>query len=68
MFFQPKEGALEEDDGYMMAYVYNWKSNTSQFVMWDARNLSDTPILRIQLKNRVPNGFHSLFVTEKELE
>ena len=51
-----------------MTYVHDWKTNKSQFVMWDAKNFTNEPILRIQLKHRVPNGFHSLFVNEGDLE
>ena len=31
VFFHPRSNASDEDDGYLMAYVHNWKTNTSQF-------------------------------------
>jgi carotenoid cleavage dioxygenase-like enzyme len=36
--------------------------------MWDAKNLEETPFLTADLKERVPYGFHSVFVPENKLE
>lgn len=47
-----------------MTTVHNWKTNKSQFVMWDAKTLKVA--LKADLDTRVPNGFHSTFVQEKD--
>ena len=39
----------------------------SWFVAFDAGTMDPEPVLRIQLPQRVPVGFHGLFVTEDEL-
>jgi carotenoid cleavage dioxygenase-like enzyme len=36
VFFSPRDDAVEEDDGYLMTCVYDWKTEKSEFVMWDA--------------------------------
>jgi len=51
-----------------MSYVYDWKTGTSEFVMWDASFKSEEPVLRAQTVDRVPNGFHAYFVKDKDLE
>ena len=64
--FYPRDESKAEDDGYLMTFLYSYKSNCSQFAMWDAQTLK--PVVRMQLKDRVPHGFHGLFVQEEELE
>jgi len=68
VYFQPRTGATQEDDGYLMTFVHDWTTNTSEFVMWDALTMQEEPVLRVALKRRVPYGFHSYFVTEEEME
>ena len=66
VFFSPRDGAdRAEDDGYCMTFVFDWKTSKSEFVMWDAKTMDHTPVMRTQTKQRVPNGFHSLFVQEQ---
>lgn len=60
VFFQKRDGATAEDDGYIMTFVYDWETKQSSFMMWDAQTFElkvDAP-----LKDRVPHGFHGLFV------
>ena len=68
VFFHKKENAQSEDDGYLMSFVYDWETKTSEFVMWDALSMSEEPVFVAPTKVRVPNGFHSIFVPEAELE
>lgn len=51
-----------------MSFVYNWETKTSDFVMWDAKTMNNEPVFRAPMKIRVPNGFHSIFIPEKDLE
>jgi carotenoid cleavage dioxygenase-like enzyme len=60
VFFQKRDGATEEDDGYVMTFVYDWQSKQSSFMMWDARSLEI--VVDAPLRDRVPHGFHGLFV------
>lgn len=54
----------DEDDGYLMTSVYDWKTSTSQFIMWDAKTLQ--VVLKVDLDTRVPFGFHSTFVHKND--
>ncbi|MGB1015649.1 MAG: carotenoid oxygenase family protein, partial [Nannocystaceae bacterium] len=60
--FAPRDGATEEDDGYLLSYVSEFESGRSQVHVWDARRPSDGPIARIDLPQRVPEGFHAEWV------
>jgi len=62
VFFHPKDNATSEDDGYMMSFVYDWETRKSEFVMWDAKTMDPTPVMRAETNERVPNGFHTFFV------
>ena len=67
VYFQERENPTSEDDGYLMTFVYDWTTDTSEFVMWDAITMNQEPVLRLALKQRVPYGFHSYFVKEDEI-
>ena len=71
IFFHKRDGAdpaKQEDDGYLMSFVYDWKTDKSEFVMWDAHTMSETPVVRAECDTRVPNGFHTTFIQEDDLE
>ena len=50
-----------EDDGYLMTYVYDARSDSSRFVIMDAATMDNTPVASIELP-RVPNGFHGNWI------
>ncbi|NQX88037.1 MAG: carotenoid oxygenase family protein [Halioglobus sp.] len=54
--------ARNEDDGWLLAYVYDKPSGRSEVVILDASSMSDTPIARVLLPGRVPMGFHGSWV------
>jgi len=64
VFFSPRDNATEEDDGYCMAFVYDWKTEKTEFVMWDAKTMNETPYLQAETTVRDPNGFHFFFVPQ----
>lgn len=45
VFFQKKDNAKTEDDGYLMTFVYDWVLNKSEFVMWDAKTMNEIPVM-----------------------
>ena len=59
--FAPSASPKNEDDGYLMTYVYDAESDASRFVIMDARTMDDTPVASIDLP-RVPNGFHGSWI------
>ncbi|KAI3468214.1 hypothetical protein Pfo_024877 [Paulownia fortunei] len=60
--FVAKSGKAEEDDGWIITYVHNEDSNTSQVHIVDAKNFSNEPVAKITLPSRVPYGFHGAFM------
>ncbi|MEQ8861674.1 MAG: carotenoid oxygenase family protein [Pseudomonadales bacterium] len=59
--FVPSASPTSEDDGYLMTYVYDAASDTSQFVIMDAASMDATPVATIDLP-RIPNGFHGSWI------
>ena len=63
--FHPKEGG-KEDEGYLMTFLYDITQKQSEFIMWDGKTCE--VIYRVKLPQRVPHGFHGLFVDEDDLD
>jgi carotenoid cleavage dioxygenase len=66
--FAPRDGAVDEDDGYVVGFVWNGLENRSEVWVTDARDISSGPIARVILPRRVPHGFHSCWVREAQLQ
>ncbi|GMI81426.1 carotenoid cleavage dioxygenase 1, CAROTENOID CLEAVAGE DIOXYGENASE 1 [Hibiscus trionum] len=60
--FVPKEGGVEEDDGWIITFVHHQDTNISQVYIIDTKNFLKEPVARITLPCRVPDGFHGAFV------
>ncbi|MEM9822168.1 MAG: carotenoid oxygenase family protein [Bacteroidota bacterium] len=60
--FIPKANAQSEDDGYVISFVTDAVEGTSEVIILDAQNISQTPLARIPLPQRVPLGFHGCWV------
>lgn len=52
-----------EDEGYVLATVYDANSKTSDVIVLDARNFTKKPLATIKLPVRIPFGFHGNFAT-----
>jgi carotenoid cleavage dioxygenase len=52
----------EEGDGYLLTYVYDASTDSSELVVLDARDVASGPIGRVELPQRVPYGFHAAWV------
>jgi len=59
--FVPADGGKNEDDGYLMTFVYDADSDTSRYVVMDASTMDDTPVASIELP-RIPFGFHGSWI------
>jgi len=51
-----------EDDGWLLAYVYDSEAHASELVVLDARALSAGPRWRVRLPGHVPPSFHGCWV------
>ncbi|GIX15729.1 MAG: carotenoid cleavage dioxygenase [Paracoccaceae bacterium] len=65
--FAPRDGATEEDDGYIVGFVWNGEERRSEVWVSDARDIAAGPVARVILPRRVPHGFHSCWVREDQL-
>jgi carotenoid cleavage dioxygenase len=62
--FVPRNGARDEDDGWLMGYVYDAARDKSDLVVLDAANLATDPVATVHLPRRVPFGFHGSWVPD----
>ncbi|MEL6862142.1 MAG: carotenoid oxygenase family protein [Pseudomonadota bacterium] len=62
MSFAPRDGAVDEDDGYLLGFVTDKSSMTSEFWITPAQALEQGPVARIKLPQRVPPKFHGRWV------
>ena len=58
--------ATDEDDGWLVTFIYDRAKKASEFVVFDARTMSDEPVAVVALPQRVPYGFHGTWVPADE--
>ena len=66
--FVAKDGAVEEDDGYIVTYMHDENNGVSRFVVMDAKSQTLDVVAAVKLPRRVPYGFHGLFVRRGDLD
>lgn len=59
--FIPKPNATQEDQGWVVAVVYDGDRNRSDVVILDAEQLEPGPIARLHLQHHIPYGLHGSF-------
>lgn len=60
--FVEKRGASAEDDGWLMGYVVDMDSQTTDLVILDAANFDGPAQAVITIPHRIPPGFHGNWV------
>ncbi len=60
--FAPRLGASNEDDGWLITFVYDTSSETSELVVINAQDITSEPVARVLIPTRVPYGFHGTWV------
>ena len=63
--FGAKDGARDEDDGYVVSFVTDKDAGTSEVLVLDAKNFARPPLARVKLPCRVPAGFHGVWADAK---
>jgi len=63
--FVPRSRATDEDDGYVMAYVFDAERNASDVVILSAQDFAGPPLAVVELPVRVPFGFHGDWVPDR---
>ena len=63
----PRPGGSAEDDGYLVTITSDVNRDLSECLVFDAARLSDGPIARVRLPERVSSGTHATWATPEEL-
>ena len=62
--FVPRTPDAAEDDGFVLAYLYDASTDRSDVVILHAQDFAGGPLATIHLPDRVPFGFHGSFVPD----
>lgn len=62
--FIPHPNAQNEDDGWLITYVHDENTQTSEAVLINAQDLTGETVARILLPQRVPYGFHGAWANQ----
>ena len=62
--FVPRTADADEDDGWILAYLWDESTNKSDVVILHAQDFSAGPLATIHLPARVPFGFHGNWVPD----
>ncbi len=63
--FVPESASAGEDEGWIMAYVYDKSTNKSDVVIIHAQDFAAPPVATIHLPQRVPFGFHGNWLPDE---
>lgn len=63
--FVPRHAGADEDDGWLMSYVYDLRENKSEVVIVNAQDVAAEPQAVIELPVRVPLGFHGNWIADQ---
>jgi carotenoid cleavage dioxygenase-like enzyme len=55
--------ASGEDEGWLLAYVYDKSTDSSEVLILDASTMSEEPVARVLIPARVPMGFHGSWIS-----
>ena len=66
--FIPRPNSQTEDDGWLIALVYDAEHHRSDVVILDAQNLQKGAIAKLHLKHHIPYGLHGSFTQETFIE
>jgi carotenoid cleavage dioxygenase-like enzyme len=65
--FAPRLNATTEDDGWLLTFVYDQNSETSELIVINAQDVTSEPVARVIIPQRVPYGFHGAWISESQL-
>lgn len=63
--FIPHPQATSEDEGWLVTYVHDEEANSSEMVIVNAQDVTSKPIARVLIPQRVPYGFHGIWVNKE---
>ena len=59
--FVPRIGATDEDDGYLVSFIIDENTGTSECILVDCKNFAAGPVVRIALPHKLSSGTHSVW-------
>ncbi len=65
--FAPRPGATAEDDGYLVTFTTDMGRDLSECLVLDAARITDGPVARIRLPERISSGTHSCWTPASAL-
>jgi carotenoid cleavage oxygenase len=65
--FVPAGPDAGEDEGWLMGYVYDRATDTSDLVILDAHDFGAEPVATVHVPRRIPAGFHGNWVPDRAL-
>ena len=65
--FVPRPGSSAEDDGHLLSLVHDESEARSELLVIDSRDFTGQPVARVLLPQRVPYGFHGLWLSRQQL-
>lgn len=66
--FVPAHDGAGEDEGWLMAYVADLATSSSEVVILPAQDLAAGPVARIHIPYRVPTGFHGNWIPDADID
>jgi carotenoid cleavage dioxygenase-like enzyme len=60
--FVPAHASSGEDEGWLVGYVLDINTDTTDLVILNARNFTGAPQATITIPQRIPPGFHGNFI------
>jgi carotenoid cleavage dioxygenase-like enzyme len=65
--FVPRSADAEEDDGWLITYVFDAAEQRSEMVVIASREFSAQPVARVKIPARIPVGFHGTWIAADKL-
>lgn len=66
--FAPRVDAKDEDDGYLVSFIIDMKNDRSECIIIDAKRVSDGPVARVILPQRISSGTHATWASHDEIK
>lgn len=66
--FVPSANSNSEDNGWLVTFVYDSQEDVSELVIVSAKDVESEAVARVILPQRVPYGFHGIWVSEEQLK
>lgn len=65
--FAPRTGSAGEDDGYLISFITDENTGTSECILIDAARLEEGPVCRIALPHKLCSGTHACWAPRDQL-